>query len=193
MTSTWARWKTCWRPMNGPIILRSRWCAWMRSPSLCTPMCDPLRPPHRAGKPDTTTNTSAAARPTSSVRWNPKRADTFYFSHPEPFRGGVRAGGVSSDGSVPGRENDPPHRGQPQYPRPEVADGFLRSGEGQPTLGSVHSALHPGSWKLAQSGGDRNRPVFPAVPRSPKNSESSDAPSGEPCLESSDEPHPHQN
>jgi len=119
-----------------------------------------------------------------------------HFTFPTPNRSGAEFAQVACRLADQYPEATTIHlsRGQPQYSRPQVADGLLGGGERQPDLGSVHGALHPCSWKLAQSGRDRNWPVFPAVPRSQKNSEPSDAPAGEPCLEPPDQscPYPDQ-
>ena len=51
-----------------PTIRKSRWSAWTRSRSRCTPMFVPHLRPNRGGKPDAITNTNAAALPMFSAR-----------------------------------------------------------------------------------------------------------------------------
>ena len=82
--------------------------------------------------------------------------------------------------------------GQPEYPSPQITDRLLRAGRGQRNLGPIHYSLHAHPWKLAESGGNRNRPVFPSVPRAQTHSRSDDAPPGEPRMEPPYQSRPHQ-
>ena len=69
-----------------PTIPNNRWCAWMRSPSRCTPTSALPLALHRAGKRDGITSTSVVARRMFSARQSPKQGGT---SH-SPRRTGRR-------------------------------------------------------------------------------------------------------
>src|SRR5580693_2147376 len=60
-------------------------------------------------------------------------------------------------------------------------------------MGPIHGSLHAQARKLAQSGGNRNRPPLAAMPRQEKNSRPSHPAAGSSRLESSLQPRPHQN
>src|SRR5207253_9172775 len=57
---------------------------------------------------------------------------------------------------------------------------------------TVYRSLHAHPWKLAQSGGNRNRDLLPSMSGNQKNTRSGDAAPGSPSLESTDESRPHQ-
>jgi hypothetical protein len=61
---------------------------------------------------------------------------------------------------------------------------------GRRDLGPLHASLHSRTRKLAQPGGNRNRPFFAAMPRYQKNPRSQNPTSGDASLESPHEPNP---
>src|SRR6266481_2053603 len=69
----------------------------------------------------------------------------------------------------------------------EAPDGPLRRRVRRRDLGTVYRSLHAHPWKLAQSGGNRNRDLLPSMSGNQKNTRSGDAAPGSPSLESTDE------
>jgi len=51
----------------------------------------------------------------------------------------------------------------------QIEAGFVRL-RGRGDLELPHRALHAQAWELAQAGGNRDQPVFPAVPGAAQNS-----------------------
>ena len=75
--------------------------------------------------------------------------------------------------------------------RKSLTDCSARRSAAKSGTDSPYTTHH--SWKLAQSGGNRNRPLLAAVPRQKKNSRPQHAAPGSPRLESPDESQPRQN
>src|ERR1017187_6792653 len=59
----------------------------------------------------------------------------------------------------------PPGHGQPLHAHAEGAGGAVRGHRRDLVVGPIHDALHPQTWKLAESGGDGGQHVQPPVPR----------------------------
>ena len=118
----------------------------------------------------------------------PKVGRHFTYATPDPFRLRVRSGGFRSGNAVPGGANHPSGAGQSQHPPPQVADGSARPGSRQQSLGSIYNPLHAHSRKLVESGRNRDRPLFTAMPRNPTNPRPEDPPQGGLRMESRNEP-----
>src|ERR1022692_244720 len=82
----------------------------------------------------------------------------------------------------------PSGHGQPEFPHPEGADGPLRRGRGWGAVGSVHRSLHAGAWKLAESGGTGDRPLFQAMHGEAPPRRDPDSPGRRPRLEPANQP-----
>jgi hypothetical protein len=78
--------------------------------------------------------------------------------------------------------------GQLEYPQPEVIDRSLRRGVRRRNLGPLHRSPHTDPRKLVESGRNRNRNVFQAMPGAQKNTGPGNSVSREPRLESPNEP-----
>src|ERR1017187_7705605 len=63
----------------------------------------------------------------------------------------------------------PPGHGQPLHAHAEGAGGTVRRHRRDLVVGPLHGALHPQTWKLAESGGDGDQHVQPPVPRQTTN------------------------
>ena len=165
MKSTSPRWRMFWRRMNGPTIRSNPSSAWTRSRSRCTPMSAlPLRPqPGREARRDNEYERCGTANVFCAVE--PKAGRHFTF--PTPDRSGfrVRSGCLSS--------------WRLQYPEAKtihlVMDNLnihrrksltdVSATRWRRGLGPLHRSLHAHSRKLAQSGGNRNRHLLPAMSR----------------------------
>ena len=75
-------WKTFSPPTNVLSTLQSRWCAWMRSPSACTPRSEPRSLPPPAKSPGATASTSDAEQPVCSAPSNRRPGGTLRFLLP---------------------------------------------------------------------------------------------------------------
>ena len=156
------------------------------------PMFGLPRQPGRDGKRGGTTNTSAAARPMFSALWSRKPDGTspsprrivrrFEFAQ-VAIRSGLTVSGSQTIHLV--MDNLNIHR------RKSLTDLFGKE-IGQRSLGPLHRSLHTQAWKLAQSGGNRNRHLLAAMPGQAENPRSEDAAPGSPRLESPDEPRTYQ-
>jgi hypothetical protein len=152
MRSTSPKWRMFWRRMNGHTIPRSRLCVWMRTRSRCMPMFVLPHRRSRVAKPDRTTNTSDAARPTFSCAVEPKAVR--HFMYPTPDRSAFEFANVVFDLAM-------------RYPKAEtihlVMDNLnihrrkpLTNLLGEDASGEVWNRftvhLHSNSRKLAESG-----------------------------------------
>src|SRR5258707_10411622 len=119
-----------------------------------------------------------------------------HFTFPTPDRSGFEFAQVLAELAISpcisGGQDHPSGDGQPEHPPQEAPDGPLRRRVRRRDLGSVYRSLHAHPWKLAQSGGNRNRDLLPSMSGNQKNTRSGDAAPGSPSLESTDESRPHQ-
>ena len=122
----------------------------------------------------------------------PKAGRHFTFPTPDRSACRVRAGSLRFGRSYPQANTIHLVMDNLNIHRRKSLDRPARRRDRQRSLGPIHRPLHAHSWKLAQSGRNRNRPLLAAMPRKAENPDLKTSP-GIARLEPPDEPRPHQN